>query len=64
MANVIGFAPGAGTRDWRGIDFSRQPVELRVDGESVVAKVGSHPSGDEVVAHFEAIGSATLQPAG
>jgi len=41
-----GFALGSGTRDWRGIDFSRQAVELLVNGKQVAANQGSHPSGD------------------
>ena len=41
-----GFALGSGTRDWREIDFSRQAVELLVDGKQVAANTGSHPSGD------------------
>jgi len=41
-----GFALGTGTRDWRGIDFSKQAVELIVNGKQVAAKTGSHPTGD------------------
>ena len=41
-----GFALGTGTREWRAIDFSRQHVELAVNGKPVAAKTGSHPTGD------------------
>ncbi len=40
-----GFALGSGTRDWRAIDFSKQAVELLVNGNSALARTGSHPSG-------------------
>lgn len=36
---------GNGTRRWRGIDFSRQPVELMIGKKSVKA-VGAHPFGN------------------
>jgi 2-keto-4-pentenoate hydratase len=41
-----GFALGSGTREWRSIDFSKQAVDLLVNGERAVARTGSHPSGD------------------
>ena len=41
-----GFVLGSGTRDWRGIDFSKQAVELSVNGKSVASRSGSHPSGN------------------
>jgi len=41
-----GFALGSGTREWRSIDFARQPVELWINGASVISRSGSHPSGD------------------
>lgn len=41
-----GFVLGSGTREWRRIDFSKQAVELSVNGKSVASRVGSHPSGD------------------
>ena len=41
-----GFALGSGTREWRSVDFARQPVELWVNGTSVVSRTGSHPSRD------------------
>ena len=41
-----GFVLGSGTRDWRRIDFSKQPVELSLNGKSVASRAGSHPSGN------------------
>ena len=41
-----GFALGSGTREWRAIDFARQPVELWINGARVAQQRGSHPSGD------------------
>jgi len=41
-----GFVLGSGTREWRRIDFSKQAVELSVNGKSVASRTGSHPSGD------------------
>jgi 2-keto-4-pentenoate hydratase len=41
-----GFAIGTGTREWRDLDYASQEVELHVNGKKVVAKKGSHPSGD------------------
>lgn len=43
-----GFAIGSGTREWRSLDFARQPVELLVNGNAVATSRGSHPSGDPV----------------
>jgi len=43
-----GFALGTGTREWRGIDFARQEVELVVNGRRAAANRASHPSGDPV----------------
>jgi 2-keto-4-pentenoate hydratase len=36
---------GSGQRDWRGLDFAAQPVELWMNGIKKVARVGSHPMG-------------------
>jgi 2-keto-4-pentenoate hydratase len=36
---------GSGTRDWRGIDFRSQRVELRI-GERSIAALGAHPLGN------------------
>ena len=41
-----GFSLGTGTHDWRSLDFSRQQVELLVNGKSVAEDKGSHPTGD------------------
>ena len=41
-----GFALGTGTRDWRSIDFSKQAVELCINGSTALLRTGSHPSGD------------------
>lgn len=38
--------PGSGTMHWSEVDFSRQEVEVDVDGVAVKRARGSHPSGD------------------
>jgi len=41
-----GFAMGTGIAKWRDVDFTKQPVDLLVNGKSVVKRRGSHPTGD------------------
>ncbi len=40
------FVLGSGKKDWRGLDFATQRVELWVNGERRLARTGTHPSGD------------------
>jgi 2-keto-4-pentenoate hydratase len=40
-----GFCHALAIRDWRGVDFLRQPAELLVDGESAARAVGGNPAG-------------------
>ncbi len=37
---------GDAVRDWRGVDFAHQDVEMAIDGEVRVRKRGSHPTVD------------------
>ncbi|HEX7968228.1 MAG TPA: fumarylacetoacetate hydrolase family protein, partial [Stellaceae bacterium] len=39
------FCWGAAVRDWRGIDFLRQPASLVVDGKEVASAVGGNAAG-------------------
>ena len=40
------FVPGDTTEDWCGLDLGRVHVELEVNGETVLAQDGGHPTGD------------------
>lgn len=40
-----GFCYALAVRDWRGVDFLRQPAELVVDGETAARAVGGNPAG-------------------
>ena len=39
------FCYGAAVRDWRGVDFLRQPVTLVIDGKEVASAVGGNAAG-------------------
>ena len=43
-----GVVRGEPRTDWRSIDFARQSVKLNIDGATVAANVGSHPTGDPI----------------
>ena len=40
-----GFCYALAVRDWRGVDFLRQPAELLVNGETAARAVGGNPAG-------------------
>ncbi|MDX1605629.1 MAG: fumarylacetoacetate hydrolase family protein [Candidatus Competibacterales bacterium] len=39
---------GPAVSDWRAVKPTKQPVELHVDGESVVSATGGNPAGDPI----------------
>ena len=39
------FCYGAAVRDWRGVDFLRQPASLAIDGKEVASAVGGNAAG-------------------
>jgi 2-keto-4-pentenoate hydratase len=40
------FILGSGRPDWRGIDYTRQEAQLRIDGRTVTRTVGGHATRD------------------
>lgn len=44
-----GFVPGAAIANWQSIDWSKEAVELLVDGKVEVARTGSNPGGSDLL---------------